>query len=78
MNICYISGCGVGKGVRQAPYLIGGNLVSESTDWPWLMPIYYSSKLTGTGVHIGNGWIVTAGHLVQAQLVRDGVRFIER
>lgn len=57
---------------------MGGDIAEKSSDWPWMVAIYYGGKFTGAGVHIGGGWIVTAGHLARVQRLREGKRYIER
>lgn len=75
----YVIACGESSKLSVSPYIVGGDIVTEATDWPWIVPIFYGGELQGAGVHIGEGWIVTAGHLVRVQrLNENGVRFIER
>lgn len=72
-----ITGCGESSKLQVSTYIVGGRIVDLSSHWPWMMPIYYAGALAGAGVHIGDGWLVTAGHLARVQRVRDGARYIE-
>lgn len=60
------------------PYIVGGDIVKTATEWPWVVALYYSGKFTGAGVYIGDGWVISAAHLVKAPIIKDGVRFIEQ
>ena len=70
--------CGFSSKLSVSPYIVGGDLVTQADDWPWILPIYYAGELQGAGVHIGQGWVLTAGHIVRVQRLENGRRFIER
>lgn len=70
--------CGASSKLSVSPFIVGGDIVDTSSDWPWLAAIYYAGEFSGAAIYIGDGWLVSAAHLVQVQRVRNGVRYVER
>lgn len=72
-------GCGERTRLAEyAPFIVGGAISQSSSDWPWIVALYYSGKFTGAGVYLGNGWIVSAAHLVRVTRKESTQQFIEQ
>jgi len=75
---CQRRDCGLSSKLSVSPYIVGGGIVNQEKNWPWMLPIYYAGEFQGAGVHIGQGFVLTAGHIIRVQRLENGVRFIER
>lgn len=73
-----LTDCGLSSKLSVSPYIVGGGIVNQEKNWPWMLPIYYAGEFQGAGVHIGQGFVLTAGHIIRVQRLENGVRFIER
>ena len=73
-----VTGCGKSTKLgTYAPFIVGGDVVSEASDWPWTVAIHYAGEFTGAGAYIGDGWVLSAAHLIQV-IRGNGAEFIEQ
>lgn len=70
--------CGESDKLKPSPYIIRGDIVESTSNWPWMVAVYFSGEYAGAGVYIGGGWVVSAAHLVRVQRRKNGVLFTER
>ena len=70
--------CGESSKLQPRAYIVGGDIVQSSQEWPWMVAIHFSGEFVGAGVHIGNGWIVTAAHLARVSSLKEGSLFTEK
>jgi len=61
-----------------SPYLVRSDIVLSGDAWPWMVAIYYAGEFQGAGVHLGEGWIVSAAHIIRPLTATDsGSRYVQ-
>ncbi|XP_067928262.1 MAM and LDL-receptor class A domain-containing protein 1-like [Watersipora subatra] len=69
---CKAKDCGESSKLHVKSYIVGGNIVETESDWPWMVAIYFAGEYVGAGVHIGDGWLLTAAHLFCVRRYQNG------
>lgn len=76
--LCVLA-CGASSRLPEyTPFLVGGVIAQSSSDWPWIVALYYSGTFTGAGVYVGDGWVISAAHLVQVMRKDSTRQFVEQ